>query len=112
MTNPVSPAGARRSAPARPLPLALALAAAWPVLATAQALPADATLRETVVTATRVEQPIADLVGDVSIVDRATIERSGATGVADVLARLPGIEIAPDQGAAHRHRCLEALARC
>jgi len=26
--------------------------------------------------------------------------------------RLPGIEIAPDQGAAHRHRCLEALARC
>ncbi|MCZ2495595.1 DUF58 domain-containing protein [Xylophilus sp. Kf1] len=26
--------------------------------------------------------------------------------------RLPGQEIAPDQGAAHRHRCLEALARC
>jgi len=100
MTNPVSPAGARRSAPARPLPLALALAAAWPVLATAQALPADATLRETVVTATRVEQPLADLVGDVSIVDRAAIERSGATGVADVLARLPGIEIARNGGIA------------
>ncbi|WP_229722546.1 DUF58 domain-containing protein [Xylophilus rhododendri] len=26
--------------------------------------------------------------------------------------RLPGLEIAPDQGAAHRLRCLEALARC
>jgi len=26
--------------------------------------------------------------------------------------RLPGLEIAPDHGAAHRHRCLEALARC
>ncbi|WPB59103.1 DUF58 domain-containing protein [Xylophilus sp. GOD-11R] len=26
--------------------------------------------------------------------------------------RLPGVEIAPDHGAGHRHRCLEALARC
>jgi len=26
--------------------------------------------------------------------------------------RLPGVEIAPGNGAAHRHRCLEALARC
>lgn len=26
--------------------------------------------------------------------------------------RLPRLEIAPDQGSAHRHRCLEALARC
>lgn len=101
MTNSVSPAGARRSASARPLPLALALAAAWPVVAPAQALPADATLRETVVTATRVEQPLADLVGDVSIVDRAAIERSGATGVADVLARLPGIEIVRNGGIAN-----------
>ena len=50
-------------------------------------------LAETVVTAARVEQPLSDLVGDVSIVDRATIERSGAAGVADLLARLPGIEM-------------------
>lgn len=56
------------------------------------------TLAETVVTATRVEQPLADLVGDVSIVDRATIERSGATGVADILARLPGIEMVRNGG--------------
>lgn len=26
--------------------------------------------------------------------------------------RLPGLEIAPDGGAAHRRRCLEALATC
>ena len=26
--------------------------------------------------------------------------------------RLPGMEIVPDQGSAHRHRCLEALAQC
>ena len=101
MTISVSFAAARRSAPARLLPLTLAIAAAWPVLASSQALPSDPTLRETVVTATRVEQPIADLVGDVSIVDRATIERSGATGVADVLARLPGIEIVRNGGIAN-----------
>ena len=55
-------------------------------------------LQETVVTATRTEQPLADLVADVSIVDRETIESSGATGLADVLARLPGIEISRNGG--------------
>lgn len=50
-------------------------------------------LQDTVVTATRTEQPLADLVADVSIVDRETIESSGAAGVGDVLARLPGIEM-------------------
>jgi vitamin B12 transporter len=73
--------------------LPLAVAAAFPAVALAQGAPATASLRETVVTATRVEQPLSDLVADVSIVDSDTIARSGATGVADVLARLPGIEI-------------------
>jgi vitamin B12 transporter len=72
--------------------LPLALAAACPSYSQSQSQAAPQ-LRETVVTATRTAQPLADLVADVSIVDRATIERSGATGVADVLARLPGIEI-------------------
>lgn len=53
---------------------------------------------ETVVTATRTVQPLSDLVADVSIVDRAMIERSGATGLADVLARLPGIEFQRNGG--------------
>jgi vitamin B12 transporter len=70
--------------------LPLAIAAAFPSFSQNQATPQ---LKETVVTATRTAQPLADLVADVSIVDRAMIERSGATGVADVLARLPGIEI-------------------
>lgn len=81
---------------ARLAALPLALAVAWPVLAQTQA--ETAALRETVVTATRGEQPLSDLVGDVSIVDRATLERSGATGVADVLARLPGIEMVRNGG--------------
>jgi vitamin B12 transporter len=55
-------------------------------------------LAETVVTTTRSEQPLSDLVADVSIVDRETIESSGATGVADVLARLPGVEITRNGG--------------
>ncbi len=55
-------------------------------------------LQDMVVTATRTEQPLSDLVADVSIVDRETIEASGATGVADVLARLPGIEISRNGG--------------
>jgi vitamin B12 transporter len=55
-------------------------------------------LKETVVTASRVAQPMSDLVADVSIVDRETIQRSGAAGVADVLARLPGIEISRNGG--------------
>jgi vitamin B12 transporter len=76
--------------------LPLAIAAAFPSYSQSQATPQ---LRETVVTATRTAQPLADLVADVSIVDRATIERSGATGVADVLARLPGIEINRNGGA-------------
>ena len=55
-------------------------------------------LRETVVSVTRSEQPLSDVVADVSIIDRATIERSGAGGLADVLARVPGVEFARNGG--------------
>lgn len=75
--------------------LPLALAAAFPSFSQAQTAPQ---LRETVVTATRTAQALSDLVADVSIIDRAMIERSGATGVADVLARLPGVEIGRNGG--------------
>ena len=57
-----------------------------------------ATLPEVVVTATRVLQPLTDLVADVTIVDRGQIQRSGAAGLGDVLARLPGIEMARNGG--------------
>lgn len=56
------------------------------------------TLNETVVTATRTERPLIDLVADVTVIDRATVERSGATGVADVLARVPGVEMVRNGG--------------
>jgi len=85
---------------ARLAALPLALGAALPAMAQIQVAQAatEHQLRETVVTATRVAQPLADLVADVSIVDRETIEQSGATGLADVLARLPGVQISRNGG--------------
>ncbi|WP_027995875.1 TonB-dependent receptor domain-containing protein [Simplicispira psychrophila] len=104
-----SPHVRRAAAPAclRPAVLTLALACALPALAQQAGLAAPVLLaqnlhapsmRETVVTATRSEQPLSDLVADVSIVDRETLENSGATGVVDVLARLPGVEIGRNGG--------------
>lgn len=60
------------------------------------------TLAETVVTATRTEQPLADLVADITVIDRSEIERSGATGLADVLVRAPGIEMIRNGGPGNR----------
>ncbi|MET0311940.1 MAG: TonB-dependent receptor [Burkholderiaceae bacterium] len=75
--------------------LPLALAAAFPVLGQSRPAP---TLKETVVTATRVQQPLSDIVADVTILDRERIERSGATGLVDVLARQPGVEFSRNGG--------------
>lgn len=55
-------------------------------------------LPQTVVTATRLPQSLTDSLADVSIVDQSAIERSGAIGVADILARLPGVEFARNGG--------------
>lgn len=78
-----------------PVPLVVALASAFGGSVHAQEA---AALSETVVTANRTPQALSELVGDVSVIDRQTIERSGATGVADVLARAPGIEITRNGG--------------
>ncbi|CAN5526190.1 TonB-dependent receptor [soil metagenome] len=75
--------------------LPLALAAAFPSFSQTQTAPQ---LRETVVTATRSVQPLSDVVADVSIIDREQIERSGAVGLADVLKRIPGIEMSRNGG--------------
>lgn len=80
--------------PARLLPLAmLCVAAALPPAAAAQA-----TLERVVITANRTPQPLSSVLADISVVDRDEIQRSGAFGVADLLARLPGIEFARNGG--------------
>jgi vitamin B12 transporter len=79
--------------PLAALPLALMLA--FPAFAQT---PTSPQLRETVVTATRTAQPLSDVVADVTIIDRQKIERSGAAGLADVLKRVPGIEMSRNGG--------------
>ncbi|WP_409514674.1 TonB-dependent receptor domain-containing protein [Comamonas sp.] len=86
--------------------IAWAVSAALPCVALsaqAQQLPsgqetAGKNLQEMVVTANRIEQPLSDLVADMSIIDAQTIERQGPGSVADVLARVPGIQITRNGG--------------
>lgn len=76
---------------ARLAALPLALAAAFPSFAQTQLTPV-------IVTATRVAQPITDVVADVTLIDRAAIERSGAGGLADLLVRTPGMAMTRNGG--------------
>lgn len=93
--------------------------AAWP-LALAAASPAFAqnpTLKETVVTATRTSARVEELVSDVKVVDRATIEASTARTLPELLARHAGVQMSANgargktsnifiRGAENRHTIL------
>ncbi|MES2413747.1 MAG: TonB-dependent receptor [Pseudomonadota bacterium] len=80
--------------------LPVAVAAAFPALAQTTAPSVEGRqLKENIVTATRSEQAVGDVVADVSIIERNELDRAGAVGVADVLARVPGIEITRNGGA-------------
>lgn len=68
----------------------LALASAFPALSQSGATPQ---LRETVVTASRVPTPVTDVIADVSIIDRQTLERAGQSSIRDILAQQPGVQI-------------------
>ncbi|UFS57048.1 TonB-dependent receptor [Comamonadaceae bacterium M7527] len=46
----------------------------------------------TVVSAARYEQPIEDVVADITVIDRAEIERYGAGTINELLSRLPGVQ--------------------
>jgi len=72
---------------AAPALAALSFVAAMPVLAQS-----GGTLKEVVVTASRVAQPVTDVVADVSIIDRSDIDNSGVTTLPQLLARLPGVQ--------------------
>lgn len=78
----------RSRAPVRFCASAFAVMAAFPVLAQEQAI----TLKEVVVTASRVQQPVGDVVADISIIDRMEIDRLGVSTVRQLLARLPGLQ--------------------
>ena len=53
----------------------------------------DLQLKETVVTATRVEQPLVDSLADVSIIVRTQLEQAGMQSLVDLLANVPGIQV-------------------
>ena len=53
-----------------------------------------------VVSATRSEQPITDVVADVTLVDRLAIDRLGAASVSEVLELLPGVTVNRNGGPA------------
>lgn len=53
-----------------------------------------------VVTATRSAQPLSQVLSDMSVLQRDAIERSGAACVADLLVRLPGVELSRNGGPA------------
>ena len=51
-----------------------------------------ASLPVTVVTSARYEQSIQDVLADLTVIDRAEIERYGAGSISELLSRLPGIQ--------------------
>ena len=60
--------------------------------ASAQTAQTSQVLPVTVVTAARYEQPIEDVVADITVIDRAEIERYGAGTINELLSRLPGVQ--------------------
>ncbi|HSI53966.1 MAG TPA: TonB-dependent receptor [Ramlibacter sp.] len=74
--------------------LSVAFAAAWPCAfsQTSVALP------PTVVTATRMETRVDQLVGDVTVIDRTAIEKSTARSLAELLARNAGLQMSANGG--------------
>lgn len=75
---------------ARLAALPLALAAAFPTFSQTGATPQ---LKETVVTATRVATPVTDVIADISIIDRRTLEQAGQSSLRDILAQQPGVQM-------------------
>lgn len=55
-------------------------------------------LPDTMVTAARTAQPLADVLADVTLIDRERIEESGAVNISDLLARQPGLELSRSGG--------------
>lgn len=59
---------------------------------------AAAALEEVVVSATRSEQRLSEVLADVTVLDGEALERSGALALEDVMAKVPGIQITRNGG--------------
>lgn len=78
--------------------LAALLACIFPLSAAAQSPQPVSELDNIVVTASRVAQLESEVVGDVSVIDRATLEKAGQSSVAELLSREHGIQISTTGG--------------
>lgn len=56
-------------------------------------------LEDVVVTASRTQQALTSVVGDVTVIDREEIERAGASSITDLLRTQPGVQINANGGA-------------
>ena len=75
--------------------LGLCTAIAFVLPAQAQAVPQ---LAEIVVTASRVAAPVTDVIADVSIIDRSSLDLAGQSSLRDVLAQQPGVQFVSNGG--------------
>lgn len=92
---------ARPGGRALPLPRHLAALAAAMLAGQTQAQNTgmlSTELDTVVVTAARSEQPLRSVTADMTVIDAETLARSGATGVADVLAQIAGVQILRNGG--------------
>lgn len=82
----------------KPLLVVLAISSAFSIPSYAQT-PPEKSLQPVIVTATRTEQKIGDLISDAIVISSEEIERSGQTSLVDLLQQKRGIEIARNGGA-------------
>lgn len=83
---------------ARLAALPLALAAAFPAFsAFAETLPSTA-LTDVVVTGSRVPTPLNEVLADVTVIDRATLDLSGQTSLRELLGQQPGVQFSTTGG--------------
>jgi vitamin B12 transporter len=56
------------------------------------------TLKDVVVTASRVATPITEVIADVSVIDRAQLDLAGQSSLRDLLAQQPGVQFSANGG--------------
>lgn len=82
----------------KPLLIALAVSSAFPISLYAQTV-SEKALEPVIVTATRTEQKMGDVLSDAIVISAEEIERSGQTSIVDLLQQKRGIEISRNGGA-------------
>lgn len=79
-------------------PLAICLCLMTPLASAQTAASGVPALDEVVVTASRMPQAQADVLGDVTVIDSETLRRAGQDSLAEILARYHGIEFSTNGG--------------